>query len=242
MKNTLLFLLLSSTFLYAEPEPNYSTLLSQSGGKNQNSIKPYQAKDYNHLIGMPGFDEKSLKMHFKLYNGYVNNTNTLLSLLNQYNSEGKDLTPQYAEIKRRLGWEFDGMRLHEEYFENLGGKESTLPTDSPLYKRIEKDFGSYDKWKEDFIATGMMRGIGWAILYLDPIVDRLMNVWVGEHDRGHLAGGEIILLMDVWEHAYLLDYGLDRMDYIRAFFNNVNWHVVQQRYKPEIQQKNLSRH
>ena len=190
----------------------------------------YEAKDFSNLLGMEGFTDDALNMHFTLYQGYVKNTNLFLSILDGYMKEGKDRTPQYAEIKRRLGWEFDGMRLHELYFSNLGGKDSKLDEKSALYKRIVQDFGSYAAWKEDFMNTGVMRGIGWVVLYLDRVEGRLLNMWVGEHDIGNMVGGAPILIMDVWEHAYLLDYGLDRMGYIKAFFENINWNVVSGRY------------
>jgi Fe-Mn family superoxide dismutase len=188
--------------------------------------EPYQAKDYSSLLGMPGFSDKTLQVHFKLYQGYVTNTNLLSDLLK---AEGKNRGPIYAELKRRFGWEFDGMRLHEYYFENLGGK-GTLDPSSPLYMKLASDFGSYDLWKADFIATGAMRGIGWAVLYLDPQSGRLFNTWINEHDVGHLAGGKPILIMDVFEHAYLIDYLLDRAAYIEAFFKNINWDTVSQRF------------
>lgn len=190
----------------------------------------YQAKDFTKLIGMPGFSEKALQMHFKLYQGYVKNINLLLEIIQGYSQDGKDLSPQYAEIKRRLGWEFDGMRLHELYFENLGGKGTQINLQSDLYQQISMDFKNFDAWKKDFMATGAMRGIGWVILTLDPVQNRLINVWIGEHDIGHLAGTKPILIMDVWEHAYMIDYGLERADYIRAFFENINWDVVQSRF------------
>lgn len=191
--------------------------------------EPYVAKDYSSLLGMPGFSDLALKMHFKLYQGYVTNTNALLGLIQDYAKEGKLRTPEYAEIKRRLMWEFDGMRLHEDYFSNLGGKGSKLDPQSDLMKQIVRDFGSFDAWKNDFVATGAMRGIGWAVLYRDPASGKLMNLWINEHDRGHLAGGNPILIMDVFEHAYLPDYGLDRAKYIDAFFDNINWDVVSKR-------------
>jgi superoxide dismutase, Fe-Mn family len=190
---------------------------------------PYQPKDYSSLLGMQGFSEKALTTHFKLYQGYVTNSNLLLDTLASLAADGKDRTPAYAEIKRRLGWELDGMRLHELYFENLGGKES-LDSKGTLYQKIVEDFGSYDKWKADFISTGAMRGIGWAVLYVDPTNGRLINMWINEHDVGHLAGGKPLLIMDVFEHAYMIDYLLDRAQYISAFFINVNWSVVSQRY------------
>lgn len=75
-----------------------------------------------------------------------------------------------------------------------------------------------------------MRGIGWSVLYLDPIQGRLVNVWVNEHDVGHLATGSLILIMDVFEHAYMPQYGLDKAKYIEAFFNNIDWETVSNRY------------
>lgn len=202
---------------------------------------PYPVKDFSYLVGMEGFSDEAIKMHLKLYSGYVQNTNLLLATLETLTADGKDHTPIYSEIKRRLGWEFDGMRLHEDYFGNLGGKGTKLAENSSLYKKIAKDFGSYDKWKQGFLATGAMRGIGWVILYLDPLTNRLMNIWVGEHDIGHLAGGLPILVMDVWEHAYLLDFGLNRVNYMDVFFNNIDWDVVQKRFKQEITQENSLR-
>jgi Fe-Mn family superoxide dismutase len=191
----------------------------------------YQAKDYSSLLGMPGFSDKALQTHFKLYQGYVTNTNLLFNTLTELTASGKNRSPAYAEIKRRFGWEFDGMRLHEYYFENLGGK-GMVDTGSPLYEKLVTDFGGYDLWKADFIATGAMRGIGWAVLYLDPQSGRLFNTWINEHDVGHLAGGKPILIMDVFEHAYMIDYLLDRAAYIEAFFKNINWDTVNQRYAP----------
>jgi Fe-Mn family superoxide dismutase len=189
----------------------------------------YTAKDYSRLIGMSGFSETLLKNHFTLYQGYVANTNKVLDLLGAMLAEGKAGTPEYAELKRRLGWEFDGMRLHEFYFENLGAKP--LGSGGALAKKIAADFGSYENWEKDFKATGAMRGIGWAVLYRDPASGRLMNFWINEHDAAHPAGCAPLLVMDVFEHAFMLDYGLKRADYIAAFFANINWGAVEGRLK-----------
>lgn len=196
----------------------------------------YQPKDFSHLIGMQGFSDHLLKMHFTLYHGYVKNTNLLIQLLHDYTLEGKSRDYPYQAIKRRFGWEFDGMRLHEYYFENLGGKKP-LDRSFSLHQFLVRDFGSFEKWKEDFIATGMMRGIGWAILYFDPKADRLFNTWINEHDLGHLAGCDLILVMDVWEHAYMPQYGLDRAAYIEAFFKNIDWDEVYTRFHNAITKK-----
>jgi Fe-Mn family superoxide dismutase len=188
----------------------------------------YTAKDYSHLIGMPGFSETLLKNHFMLYQGYVTNTNKLLETLEAMLKEGKTGMPEYSELKRRLGWEFDGMRLHEYYFENLGGKGG-VTRDGKAGKKLAAEFGSYENWEKDFKSVGAMRGIGWAVLYQDNRTGSLANFWINEHDAGHPAGCTPILIMDVFEHAFMIDYGLKRADYIAAFFGNINWQAVEAR-------------
>jgi Fe-Mn family superoxide dismutase len=190
----------------------------------------YTAKDYSNLIGMEGFSETLLKNHFTLYQGYVTNTNKLWDLMTAMLKEGRAGTPEYAELKRRFGFEFNGMRLHEYYFENLGGKKPVDKTGA-LAKKLAGAYGSYDAWEHDFKATGAMRGIGWAVLYQDNVSGWFFNQWINEHEVGHPAGCAPILVMDVFEHAFMIDYGLKRADYINAFFKNINWDVVAGRAK-----------
>jgi Fe-Mn family superoxide dismutase len=153
-----------------------------------------------------------------------------MDMLGQMLKDGKMSSPEYAELKRRLGWEFNGMRLHEYYFENLGGKGGPDRT-GKLFKKFSEDFGSFETWEKDFKATGMMRGIGWTILYQDSLTGRLINFWVNEHDVGHPAGCTPILILDVFEHAFMIDYGLKRTDYIEAFFKNIHWKTAESRLK-----------
>jgi len=190
----------------------------------------YAAKDYKGLLGMKGFSDILLNNHFTLYQGYVTNTNKLMDTLSAMLKEDKAGTPVYAELKRRLGWEFNGMRLHEYYFDNLGGK-APLNKSGKLGGKLVEEFGSYENWEKDFRNTATMRGIGWVILYQDVQGGRLLNQWVNEHDVGHPAGGIPILVQDVFEHAFMIDYGLKRADYIEAFFGNVNWGTVETRLK-----------
>lgn len=190
----------------------------------------YEARDYSKLVGMEGFSETLLKNHFTLYQGYVTNTNKVLDTLGQMLKDGKEGNPEFAELKRRLGWEFNGMRLHEYYFENLGGKGGP-DRGGKLGKKIAEQFGSYESWEKDFKAVGKMRGIGWAALYHDLAGGRLINFWINEHDVSHPAGCVPLLIMDVFEHAFMLDYGLKRPDYIEAFFKNLNWSAVEARLK-----------
>ena len=190
----------------------------------------YTAKDFSNLVGMEGFSETLLKNHFTLYQGYVTNTNKLMDSLTAMLKEGKVGTPEYSELKRRMGFEFNGMRLHEYYFGNLGG-EVVFDKSGKLERKLAEDFGSYEDWERDFKGTGTMRGIGWAILYQDNLTGKLFNQWINAHETGHPAGCVPILVMDVFEHAFMTDYGLKRADYIEAFFKNINWNVVESRLK-----------
>ncbi|WP_224956398.1 superoxide dismutase [Geomonas subterranea] len=188
----------------------------------------FTAKEYSQLIGMPGFSEALLNNHFTLYQGYVKNSNALDEQLMQMRKEGKGSEPVFAELKRRFGWEFNGMKLHELYFENLGGNQP-INQDGRLAARLHQDFGSYDEWVQDFKSVGAMRGIGWAILYQDAHSGKLMNCWINEHDVGHPACCVPILVMDVFEHAFMTDYGLKRADYINSFFQNIEWNKAEER-------------
>lgn len=186
----------------------------------------YEAKNFERLLSTAGFSDVLLRNHFTLYEGYVSNTNKVSELL----KVAEPNTPQYNELKRRFGWEWNGMRLHELYFGNLIKGGSTLDKNSGLAKKLAVDFESLEAWEKDFRATGAMRGIGWVLLVRDSETGRLYNVWINEHDGGHLAGGDIILVMDVFEHAFMLDYGLKRVDYIGAFWNAIDWSIVQTRF------------
>ena len=194
-------------------------------------VMPYEAKNFDHLLGTAGFSEQLLKNHFTLYQGYVTNTNKVADALQALLKEGKAGTPEYAELKRRFGWEFNGMRLHELYFGNMKNGGSPADHSSQLSKKIAEDFGSWENWEKDFKSTGTMRGIGWTILYFDKQENRLFNVWVNEHDFGHLSGAVPLLVLDVFEHAYMIDYGLKKADYIEAFFKAIDWSVVSGRFQ-----------
>jgi len=197
----------------------------------------YEPKNFDHLLGTKGFSDQLLKNHFTLYQGYVTNTNKLTDALSTLLKDGKTGTPEYAEMKRRFSWEFNGMRLHEHYFGNMKKEGAELDGGSKFVKKVIEDFRTYENWEKDFKATGAMRGIGWTILYYDPIAGRLFNVWINEHDVSHLSGAIPLLVMDVFEHAFMIDYGLKRADYIEAFFKNIDWSVVTKRFSDATMQK-----
>ncbi len=191
-------------------------------------MKAYQVIDFSKLLGMPGFSDTLLKNHFTLYQGYVNNTNKVMETLENMVKAGKQGDYEFAELKRRLGWEWNGMRLHELYFQNLGGDGD--PSKAPsVMKAIEAQKGSLDVCVKEFMATAAMRGIGWVVVYQDIAHGTLMDQWINEHDVGHPAGLNPILVLDVFEHAFMIDYGLKRAEYIDSFFKNVKWDVVEKR-------------
>ena len=184
----------------------------------------YTAKDFTHLLGLEGLSDALLSNHFTLYQGYVTNTNKLLEAF-KVTEVG---TPEYAELHRRLGWEWNGMRLHELYFGNIA-KHAVALSERSLKQKIVSTWGSYENWEKEFRGMASMRGIGWVVLVHDKKDGALFNVWVGEHDEGYPAGLTPLLVMDVFEHAFMVDYGLKRADYITAFMKSIDWHTVEER-------------
>jgi Fe-Mn family superoxide dismutase len=191
----------------------------------------YTAKKWQ-LAGLKGISDRTLETHFGLYEGYVKNTNALNEQLDELRRAGKGSATDlpYAELTRRLGFEYNGMVLHELYFDNLTAKGNGAPSSGALYNAAGASFDSFDAWKKDFAAVGGLRGVGWAIAYQDPTNGRLSNHWITLHEDGNVAGFKPILVMDVWEHAFLLDYKpAERSKYIEAFFSNVDWATVESR-------------
>jgi Fe-Mn family superoxide dismutase len=188
------------------------------------------------LHGLVGISDRTLEMHLKLYEGYVQATNQLTTQVGEMLKDGRidhEEMPAYSELTRRLGFEYNGMVLHEYYFENVQKGGTTKPDrGSAFVKAAEDSFGGYDMWKLDFSSVGKMRGVGWAVCSLNPANRRLSNHWISLHEHGHVAGFIPLLVMDVWEHAYLLDYKpAERAAYIEAFFANIDWKAVEKRLK-----------
>lgn len=175
---------------------------------------------------LTGISNEQIDQHWQLYEAYVKNTNELLEELDKAEPGSR----HWSELKRRLGFEFNGMVLHAYYFGNLAGG-ATLSAQSALAAALADGWGDYPTWREDLAKTGAMRGIGWVILYHDPATDRLFNWWVGEHEVNHPVGLNPILVLDVFEHAWMVDYAAgEKSKYIEAFLENVNWPVVEQRF------------
>jgi superoxide dismutase, Fe-Mn family len=192
---------------------------------------PYKPHQFA-LKGLNGISDAQIQAHLELYEGYVKNTNLLTEHLWEMSRQGQHDEPEYAEVTRRLGFEYDGMILHEYYFGNLTAGARQLDPRSAFGQAVAESFGDVETWLKDFRAIGSMRGVGWAITFQDPVRGGLSNHWVAEHQNGVPAGFKPILVMDVWEHAFLIDYKPDeRGKYVDAFFQNVDWGAVEQRLK-----------
>jgi Fe-Mn family superoxide dismutase len=202
----------------------------------------YKAREFN-LSSLTGISDETLEMHFKLYEGYVKETNKLTEAITKFIADGQvdqEEMPAYSELTRRLGFEYNGMVLHEYYFDNLktGSGSGDPDRTAQFVKAAEASFGSYEIWKADFVGIGKMRGVGWAICNQNPANGRLSNHWITLHETGNVAGFAPVLVMDVWEHAYLLDYKpAERPKYIEAFFSNIDWTTVDKRLQKDAVRK-----
>jgi Fe-Mn family superoxide dismutase len=196
-------------------------------------MKRYTEQAFEHLKGLDGLSDDQVAEHLKLYAGYVTQVNALHEKLAEFSGSvrGSGRNPEFAELTRRLGFEYNGMILHEYYFSNLRRAADPRPAASSGFARALADtFGSVEQWKTDFQAIGLMRGIGWVILFQDPVTNRLSNQWVSLHQNGVPAAFKPLLVMDVWEHAFMRDYKATEKDrYIEAFFRNIDWQMVERR-------------
>ncbi|MEK7585754.1 MAG: Fe-Mn family superoxide dismutase [Patescibacteria group bacterium] len=193
-------------------------------------MEKFTEKAFN--IGeLKGISSKNIEEHLKLYKGYVTNTNLILEKIEGYNKDLEANTYVIAELQRRFSFEFNGMRNHEYYFAQFEG--GYVPSsDSPLKEKITQTWGTLDAWFAQFKSLAMTRGVGWAILFYDPLSDKLLHAWVEEQQLGHLIGLTPVLCLDMWEHAYVYDYPTsEKKKYVEAFFENLNWGVVEENFR-----------
>ncbi len=187
----------------------------------------YETKTFA-IPELVGISAKNIEEHIKLYEGYVKHTNLILDELSNRNPE----TDAYAiaEMQRRFAFEFDGMRNHEYYFTSLEGGPAPLGEDG-LKQAITNTWGSFDAWLTRFKTMAKTRGVGWAILYFDPMTKSLLNAWIDEQHLGHLTGCQPILALDMWEHSFVSDYyPSGKAQYVEDFFANLNWSVIEKNF------------
>lgn len=198
-----------------------------------NKYMEYQEQKFN-LPALKGISAKNTEEHLKLYSGYVKNTNLILAKIKELSG---DESQSYAmsEMQRRFSFEFNGMRNHEYYFSSLENGPANIGADSELKKSIESEWGSFDAWLARFKTIAMTRGIGWAVLYYDPMAKKLLNTWVDEQHLGQLNSCHMILCIDMWEHAFIYDYPTsEKKKYVETFFENLNWSVIEENFTKAI--------
>jgi superoxide dismutase, Fe-Mn family len=194
-------------------------------------MKLYEEKKFN-IPELSGIGAVQIEEHLKLYKGYVKNTNGILEKIQELSKDSSNNAYTIGELQRRLGFEFNGMRNHEYYFQSFEGGSTPLPEGSKLQKHIEETYGSFDAWFTQFNSIAKTRGVGWAILYFDTHNENLIHTWVDEQHLGQLMSLEPVLCLDMWEHAFLGDYlPSQKQDYIDAFFKNINWEVIESNFE-----------
>lgn len=192
-------------------------------------MKKYEEKKFD-FHALDGISEKTIGLHLGLYSGYVKNTNTIIELTDSMKG---DESKKYAllEARRRFSFEFGGMRNHEYFFEQFTGGVQELDPESALAKKMVEDFGSIEAWKENLVGLTGIRGVGFAVLTYDREAGRLMNNWIDEQHIGHLNSAQFIFGIDMWEHAFMLDYApSEKGSYVEAVFNNTNFRVAEKRF------------
>ena len=192
----------------------------------------YTEQTFN-IPELKGISSKTNETHLKLYAGYVKQTNTILDQIAELSKDADKNSLALSELQRRFAFEFDGMRNHEYFFKQFESGASVISegTASGLKASITAEWGDFDLWLNRFKNIALTRGVGWAVLYYDPIAKKLLNTWVDEQHLGHLTSLNFILGLDVWEHAFIMDYApADKKKYVDAFFENLNWAVIEKRF------------
>ena len=198
----------------------------------------YQPKQFD-LPAFTGLSEKQIKVHLALYEGYVKHANLLMETLKGYAAYGDKTSDgdkfAITELRRRFAFEFNGMRMHEYYFEQFEGGATAMNQNSSFASAAAEKYGSGENFLVHIKEVTSARGIGWVVVYYDVTGKMLHTVFVNDHEIGQLAGLPIILALDMWEHAFMVDYmPTDKKNYVDAFFANVNWNVVEERFDKEV--------
>jgi len=183
------------------------------------------------LPDLTGLSKEQITAHLALYEGYVKHTNLIMEKIAKLKDEDAAGNPYLInELRRRLGFEFDGMRMHEYYFEQLEGGAAPAQSSSSLTTLATEKYGSFEGLVQHVKEVAGTRGIGWTVLYFDPQGNTLHTAWVSDHELGQLSGLPILFAIDMWEHAYMVDYlPKEKMHYVDAFLANLNWSVVEKR-------------
>ena len=194
-------------------------------------MKHYEPKSFS-IPELKGISAKNIEEHTKLYQGYVKHTNLIIDRISEYSTDTEKYAYELGELQRRFSFEYNGMKNHEYYFEQLESGTTALDQNSPLALAITESFGSFNAFIARFKTIAMTRGIGWAILYRDLDSNQLVTAWVDEQHLGQLNSAQFIFGIDMWEHAYVADYQPSgKKQYIEDYLAQVNWDIIAKRFK-----------
>lgn len=195
----------------------------------------YSARTFD-LPELPGISKDQIAVHIKLYEGYVKHTNLIMERIAALREDGtEESTFTMNELRRRFGFEFDGMRMHEYYFEQFEGGAHAPTAETPIIDAANDKYGSWEKFVSHLKEVAGTRGIGWVVVYFDPKGRSLHTAWVDDHQLGQLSGLPVMLAIDLWEHAFMVDYKpADKKTYVDAVLENLNWGVVERRFLAEV--------
>lgn len=191
----------------------------------------YSARTFE-LPELKGISPDQIAVHLKLYEGYVKHTNLIMERIAELRGETDEASVYTMnELRRRFSFEFDGMRMHEYYFEQFEGGAQTVEASAALADIVSEKYGSLEKFITHIKDVAGTRGIGWVVVYFDPKARMVHTTWVSDHELGQLSGLPILLALDLWEHAFMVDYKpAEKKTYVEAFLENLNWTVVERRY------------
>lgn len=193
-------------------------------------MKHYEPKSFS-IPELKGISTKNIEEHLKLYQGYVKHTNLIIDRISEYSADTEKYAYELGELQRRFSFEYNGMKNHEYYFEQLEGGTTLLDPASPLGLAITESFGSFDAFMARFTTIAMTRGIGWAILYRDLDSNQLVTAWIDEQHLGQLNSAQFIFGIDMWEHAYVADYQPSgKKQYVNDYLTQVNWTTIAKRF------------
>lgn len=199
-------------------------------------MKKFEEQKFN-IPPLKGISAETVEEHLKLYAGYVKHANLVLEKIKELKQDAEKNAYALGEVNRRFGFEFNGMRNHEVYFRSFEGGSAPVTKNGPMYKMIETQWGSFDAWLVEFKAIALTRGIGWSMLYYDPVSKQLLNAWVDEQHLGQLQNCPLILGLDMWEHSFVADYQPSgKKNYIEDFLFNINWSVIEKNYSDTAKQ------
>jgi Fe-Mn family superoxide dismutase len=194
-------------------------------------MKTFTEKTFN-IPELKGISAKSIEEHLKLYSGYVKNANLILEHGGELAKEGDKYSYEMSELQRRFAFEYNGIRNHEYYFAHLEGGSAPITTGGALEKEMQNWCGSVETFVAHFKKLASTRGVGWAMLYWDPIDKTLLTQWIDEQHLGQLNGCRPILALDMWEHSFVADYQPSgKKQYIEDFFENLNWQSVEKNFE-----------